>query len=402
MTRVPKDVMEVVGRLRDAGYEALLAGGCVRDMLLGERAYDYDVATDAEPAVVSALFKRTLTVGAKFGVVVVLMNRRQIEVATFRSDLAYEDGRRPEGVVFTDARHDAERRDFTINGMFLDPFSGEVVDYVGGRADLENHIVRAIGKADERFAEDHLRMLRALRFASRLDFEIEADTWRAICQHAEKIKDISAERIATELERIIVDQHRDSGLRMMFESGLLQVILPMVKAEQLSLGMAVVGELPKRCEYDLAMGALLVGCDARQLSEVFGRLKSSSSLSKHVKWLVGNRQLLLDAIPMSKGRLKKWLAAHLFESLMQLNRAHLRATGGSEAGLDGLRQQINELDEPVSPVCLLNGNDLIRLGVKAGPMVGRAAAELYMAQLENEVTSVEAAEEWVRKWVGNE
>jgi len=349
--------------------------------------------------VVSSLFKRTLTVGAKFGVVVVLMDRRQIEVATFRSDLAYEDGRRPEGVVFTDARHDAERRDFTINGMFLDPCSGEIVDYVGGRTDLENRIVRAIGVADERFAEDHLRMLRALRFASRLDFAIEEDTWRAICQHKEKIKDISAERIAAELERIIVDQNRNSGLRMMFESGLLQVILPMVTAEQLSLGMAVVGELPKRCEFGLAMGALLVDCDARQLSEVFGRLKSSGSLSKNVKWLIGNRQLLLEAIPMSKGRLKKWLAAHLFESLMHLNRAFLRATGGSEAGLDQLRNQINQLDEPVSPACLLDGNDLIRLGVKCGPMVGQAAEELYMAQLENEVGSVEAAEEWVKRWL---
>jgi poly(A) polymerase len=368
-------------------------------MLLGGRAYDYDVATNAVPEVVSSLFKRTLTVGAQFGVVVVLMNSRQIEVATFRSDLSYQDGRRPEGVVFTDARHDAERRDFTINGMFLDPCSGEIVDYVGGRADLENRIVRAIGVADERFAEDHLRMLRALRFASRLGFEIEKDTWRAICQHADKIKDISAERIAAELERIIVDQHRDSGLKMLFESGLLQIILPMVKTEQLSLGMAVVGELPKRCEYDLALGALLVDCDARQLSEVFGRLKSSSSLSKAVKWLVGNRQLLLDAIPMSKGQLKKWLAAHLFESLMQLNRAFLRVTGGSEAKLDQLRKQINELDEPVSPAHLLDGNDLIRLGVKAGPMVGQAAEELYMAQLENEVGSVEAAEEWVKRWV---
>ncbi|MCX5675205.1 MAG: hypothetical protein NTX87_09360, partial [Planctomycetota bacterium] len=193
----------VIVRLREAGHEALLAGGCVRDLLLGRPAKDYDVATSARPEEVLRLFPKALTVGVSFGVVVVADGPLQVEVATFRSDLGYTDGRRPDQVAFTDARHDAARRDFTINGMFLDPAGGEVVDYVGGRKDLEARIIRAVGDPRARFAEDHLRMLRAVRFAAELGFAIDGGTAAAIQELAPKAARVSGERVAMELERLL-------------------------------------------------------------------------------------------------------------------------------------------------------------------------------------------------------
>ncbi|MCP4713124.1 MAG: CCA tRNA nucleotidyltransferase, partial [Planctomycetes bacterium] len=195
----------VIKQLRRQGYQALLAGGCVRDMLLGHLPKDYDVATNATPDTVAEMFPRTLTIGAQFGVVVVLNGSRQIEVATFRSDLSYSDGRRPDKIVYTDARTDAERRDFTINGMFYDPIDKKVIDYVAGQKDLKKQVIRAIGDPIARFNEDHLRMLRAIRFACRLNFSIEPATWKAIIKLAPKIKRVSPERISGELENILVD-----------------------------------------------------------------------------------------------------------------------------------------------------------------------------------------------------
>jgi len=245
----------VIKRLQAEGFQALLAGGCVRDMLLGKTAHDYDVATSATPEVITKLFRRTVTVGARFGVVIVLLHNRQVEVATFRSDASYVDGRRPSGVVFTDARHDAQRRDFTINGMFFDPLAGEVIDYVGGRADLERRLIRAIGEANERFAEDHLRMLRAVRFACRLDFRIAEETFRAIRRHADKITRISAERITAELERIITDPNRLRGARLARDCGLLGRIFGRLDDRQLDFGIEMLAHLPGRCSFASALAA---------------------------------------------------------------------------------------------------------------------------------------------------
>ena len=188
--------IEIVSRLQEHGFQALLAGGCVRDMLLGRPAKDYDVATDARPADVVRLFRRTLQVGAKFGVVIVLLHSEQVEVATFRSEAGYEDGRHPTEVRFTSAAEDASRRDFTINGMFYDPFKGQVIDYVEGQADLERRIIRTIGIPEERFSEDYLRMLRAVRFSTQLGFAIESETYAAVSRNAAKIVRIRGERIA--------------------------------------------------------------------------------------------------------------------------------------------------------------------------------------------------------------
>ena len=393
-------VLKVVRTLRASRYEVLLAGGCVRDKLLGKTPKDYDIATNAVPEEVSRLFRRTITVGARFGVVVVLTGGRQIEVATFRSDTSYKDGRRPEKVVFTDARHDAERRDFTINGMFYDPVSDKVIDYVGGKKDLQKKNIRAIGNPNERFAEDHLRMLRAIRFAARLDFKINRATWQAIREHSVMIQKISAERIAAELEQILTDPNRAHGIQLVSDSGLLQFILPKISAEQLTVGMSVVAQLAQRCSFALALTALLTDCTVEQVDYTCRRLKSSNQLRQHIKWLHAHRGKILDAVPLTKGQLKLWLANSLFEPLLQLNRSYLKATGQSDTKLRRLRRQVNELgSEAIAPPRLLNGHDLIRLGASAGPIVGRLVEELYLAQLENEVKTTDEAYTWVKRWL---
>jgi len=395
-----KAVLKVIRTLRADHFEALLAGGCVRDKLLGKVPKDYDVATNAAPNEVRKLFPRTLTIGAQFGVIVVLTGGRQIEVATFRSDASYKDGRRPEKVVFTDAQHDAERRDFTINGMFYDPVSEKIIDYVGGKKDLQKKTIRAIGNPNERFAEDHLRMLRAIRFAARLDFKINSATWQAIRKHAAKIQKISAERVAAEFEQILTDPNRTRGLQLASDSGLLQFIFPQIPAEQLTAGMSVINQLPKRCSFALALSALLIDCTTKQADDVCRRLKNSNHVRQQVKWLLGHRGKILDAVPLTKGQLKLWLAKPLLEPLLQLNRSYLKATRQSDTKLRRLRRQINELgSETIAPPRLLNGHDLIRLGAAPGPMVGRLAEELYLAQLENEVKTADEADTWVKLWL---
>ncbi|MBN1844567.1 MAG: CCA tRNA nucleotidyltransferase [Sedimentisphaerales bacterium] len=394
-------VRRVVRRLRQAGHEALLAGGCVRDMLLGKRPQDYDVATSARPQEVTALFGRTLTVGAKFGVVIVILGGRQIEVATFRSDRDYPDGRRPQAVVFTDARHDAERRDFTINGMFYDLAGERVIDYVGGRRDLARGVVRAIGNPDDRFGEDHLRLLRAVRFACRLDFRIEAATWQAMIRQAPKLSRISPERIGAEWEMILVDPRRDRGLELARQSGLLAVSFPDLEDEVLQRGIETVCCLPGRCSFSLVLAALLVETQPPQANRVCRRLRLSNERRNQVLWLVGRRRMFLESAPQTPGRLKQWLSEPLFESLVQLLRSWLRAAGQSQAICQRLRRQIQDLgDEPIAPPRLLDGHELIRLGAVAGPMVGQIAEELYLAQLENQVKTVAQARDWVQRWLG--
>jgi len=222
--------IDVVRRLRGEGYLAYFAGGCVRDMLMGNEPDDYDVATDAEPEAVSALFPRTVKVGAQFGVVVVMSGECQTEVATFRSDAGYSDGRHPDAVRFSSPEEDAQRRDFTINGLFFDPLKDEVIDYIGGREDLKGHIIRAIGEPRVRFEEDQLRLMRAVRFSARLGFEIEAATREAIVEMAERIHSVSAERIRDELQRMLCHKSRVRALELLDETGLLGQILPEVIA----------------------------------------------------------------------------------------------------------------------------------------------------------------------------
>jgi len=285
--------IKVIRALRRNGFEALLAGGCVRDMLLARRANDYDVATDARPEQVAKLFRRTWKVGAKFGVVVVVIERHNVEVATFRTEGGYADGRHPEHVEFAGAAEDASRRDFTINGMFFDPLKKEVIDYVGGQADLERKVIRTIGKAEDRFGEDHLRMLRAVRFSTQLGFEVAPGTFAAICGLAGSIKKISGERIAMELEGILVDPNRSAGVSMLIKSGLAGQIFDGFAGEPAEFAVGVLGQLPKRVDFPLALAGLFAGFTTEYAIERLRNLRLSRKQNKHIRYLLDKRGRLL-------------------------------------------------------------------------------------------------------------
>src|SRR5262245_48605939 len=224
----PDAAIEIVFELRTHGHEAYFVGGCVRDMVMEIEPADYDIATSATPDEVTAILPRTETIGAQFGVVLVIKRGHPFEVATFRSDEAYIDGRHPTGVVFTNAKQDVLRRDFTINGLLYDPLTGDVIDYVNGRADIHARIVRAIGDPYARFEEDKLRILRAIRFGARLGYTIEPETWRAVCAMAPKIHQVSSERVREELTRILTEGQAAHGMRMLHDSGLRSQVLPEV------------------------------------------------------------------------------------------------------------------------------------------------------------------------------
>jgi poly(A) polymerase len=391
--------IEIVKRLRSFGYETLLAGGCVRDMLLGRPASDYDVATSALPEDVIRLFKRTLKVGAKFGVVIVLLKGQQVEVATFRTESGYVDGRHPSAVEFAGASEDAGRRDFTINGMFYDPVDNRVVDYVNGQVDLKKRIVRTIGKPEERFSEDYLRMLRAIRFSTQLSFAIEPKTFSAICTLGENITRISGERIAAELEGILIDPNRPTGASLLVESGLANAIFPGFMGKQAKFAVAVLGQLRKKVDFALALAGFFSGCDTEFAMQSCNILKLSRSRTKHLKFLLTGRDKLLND-SMSLAELKKFLAEPYFWDLYELQRTIQRARQAGIYALVNIRKRIKALgDIELRPKPLLTGHDLIRLGVIPGPVLGQLAEEMYIAQLEGQLQTTQQAEDWVIKWL---
>jgi tRNA nucleotidyltransferase/poly(A) polymerase len=394
--------IKIIKRLQRGGFQALLAGGCVRDMLLRRRAKDHDVATNARPEDVIRLFKRTLKVGAKFGVVIVLVDDQQVEIATFRTETGYADGRHPGSVEFTTAAEDAGRRDFTINGMFYDPLQKEVIDYVNGQADLKSRIVRTIGRPVDRFAEDYLRMLRAIRFSTQLGFAIESSTWSAICGNAKKIAKISGERIAVELEGILVHPNRAAGASMLIESGLAKVIFPGFAGEQAKSAISVLGQLRRKVDFALALACFFAGYETDFAIRGCQILKLSRNQNKHIKFLLTNRGKLLDK-QMSLADLKKLLAQPYFWDLYELHRAIQKAKCEGRKGLAeliGLRKRIETLgDVELQPKPLLNGHDLIRLGAVPGPALGQMAEEMYIAQLEGTLHTAEQADRWAKKWL---
>jgi poly(A) polymerase len=363
--------VDVVRRLRDAGFRALWAGGCVRDLLLGLDPADYDVATDATPEQVMGLFRRTTPVGVSFGVVRVRgpHDAGEVEVATFRSDGAYVDGRRPESVRFSSPEEDASRRDFTINGMFLDPVSGDLFDFVGGQADLRAKRLRAIGDPSARFGEDKLRLLRAVRFAARFQLEIEPTTWDALVARAEEIRVVAAERIAQEMRRLLVHPTRIRGMDLAIQSGLLESLLPeLLPMRGLFCGepvqptgdlwehtLHVLEKLPDEPTFPLALAALLhdVGkprtkriedgvltfagyerAGRETAEEISRRLKLSNSERERTTWLVEHHRDLVDATQLRESRLKRILASAGIKELLALHRADALATIGNASQVD--------------------------------------------------------------------
>lgn len=390
---------KIVQRLHKEGFQALFAGGCVRDKLLGRPASDYDVVTDAVPEQIIRIFPRTLKIGAQFGVVMVLWNHQQVEVATFRTEGGYQNGRHPGHVQFTSAREDASRRDFTVNGMFYDPIENNVLDFVNGRRDLEKRILRTIGPPDERFGEDYLRMLRAVRFAVKLDFDIAPDTWRSIQKYALHITDISAERIASELEQILAHPNRAKGAVCLVDSGLAKAAFDVFDGESAAVGIRTLKQLPKAVDFPLALAAFWAGFDSKTSLEQCRKLKLSNSQTKHVRFLLEKRGVLLNSeLPLST--LKLLMHEPYFWDLITLQQAIAKAAGQSTRPIKRAKQRALEMDQTrIRPAPLLDGHELIALGATPGPMVGQLAQELYIVQLEEKMHTKQQARRWCRHWL---
>lgn len=433
----------VVRRLREAGHEALWAGGCVRDELLGLVPTDYDVATDARPERVRKLFRRTVAVGASFGVIEVLGPRTEsgllkVQVATFRSDVSYSDGRHPDAVVFSSARDDALRRDFTINGMFFDPLEGRLLDFVGGQEDLQARVLRAIGDPVARFTEDKLRILRAVRFASRFELRIDPATREAVQTMAPALTIVSAERIADELRRLLVDPHRARGMDLLYDTGLAAVILPeIVPMKGLPQGppsaptgdlwghvLRVLDLLGPAPSFPLAFAALLhdvgkprtvgrtpdrytfyghehVGC--RLAGDIARRLKLSNAERERLEWLVDRHQYLCGARHMQTSKLKTMLNHPGIGELLVLHRADALASGRSDDHVVYCEQLLREWSqEDLNPAPLLTGHDLLRHGLKQGPRFKELLDAVREAQLDGRVKSRKEALDLVDRLLASE
>lgn len=390
--------VECVRTLQTAGFRALWAGGCVRDELLGLEPNDYDIATDARPDQVQKLFRRTVAVGAAFGVIEVVGPRDPsrggehltVEVATFRSDGTYSDGRRPDAVTFSSPEEDAARRDFTINGMFFDPIAGQLHDYVGGRADLDAKVLRAIGDPLARFAEDKLRVLRAVRIATRFGLSIDPATFAAARATAPQITVVSAERIADELRKLLTHPHRARGVRLLTDLGLVGPILPEMAAADVAVVAALV---PEPVSFPLAFAATLRGvADGRASEAIADRLRLSNVEKSRVAWLIENRDVLLDAPTMRSSNLKPILVHPGIDELLALHRAVAVAFGRGVEHVEYCEKVLRETPrEELDPPPLLTGNDLKALGMRPGPEFKRLLDAVRAAQLDGVVRTRDEA-----------
>jgi poly(A) polymerase len=385
---------DVVRRLRAAGFEALFAGGCVRDELLGLAPADYDVATSARPEQVTPLFRRTVEVGASFGVVEAIGPRRpdgsypKVQIATFRSDGAYTDGRRPDAVTFSTAEEDARRRDFTINGMFFDPIDGRVIDYVGGQADLQAKILRAIGEPRDRFREDKLRLMRAVRMAARFGFPIEAATAAAIREMAAQLPVVSAERIAEELRKMLVHPNRVWALRQLDELGLLRHILPEAGAGP----FPILSALAEPVSVPLALAALLTTAGKRVAGAACRRLRLANVETDRVEWLVDRHEALRDAETQRPSRLYPLLIHPGIAELLALHRAEAVAAGSPITHVEFCERVLRETPaEVLNPPPLLTGDDLIALGWPQGPVFKKVLDAVRAAQFDGLIRTREEA-----------
>ena len=407
---------DVVVQLRAAGHEALWAGGCVRDQLLGLAPKDYDVATDATPDRIREIFghRRTLAIGAAFGVITVLGPKPagQLDVATFRRDAAYSDGRHPDSVEFTGAREDAQRRDFTINGLFYDPIQDEVIDYVGGREDLQRRIVRAIGDPRQRIAEDKLRMLRAIRFAATFDFVLDPATLAAIQSQAHELTVVSAERIAAEMRRMLVHPCRASAVQMLYDAGLLTVILPEIAAlrptpenQPWTQTLAILQALQSPT-FSMSLAALLRAIpaveDASQpLASLIGsRWKLANDELAGVVRLLRDDPLIRRAKHLPWPRLQRILVAEGAAELLGYSQAVAEVVDRDSSHIDFCWQQLALPREELNPPRLITGNDLKPLGIQPGPAFREILEAIRDAQLEKRIGTKDEALQFARSRLG--
>ncbi len=467
--------ISIIGVLREAGYQAYLVGGCVRDLLLGREPADYDVATDATPDELLRIFPETYAVGAQFGVVLVPVPEEEqlqisrlrpnfaerssdstrddkalwpqekasggttskanvVEVATFRSDISYSDGRHPDEVRFTNnPEEDVRRRDFTINGLLLDPIKNQVLDFVDGREDLEAGIIRAIGEPERRFAEDKLRMLRAVRFAARFEYTIEPATFAAIQKLAPQIHRISRERVRDELTRLLTEGHPRRAFLLLDETGLLREVLPEISAmkgvEQppqfhpegnvFVHTLLVLDKLPQPCPSTLGWGALLhdvgkpatfrvapdrirfdghVDVGIKVAEEICRRLRFSNDDTEQILALVANHMRFGHVHRMKESTLKRFLRLPRFDEHLELHRADSQGSHGNLSSYNFIRQKLVATQpESIRPTPLITGDDLIAAGYEPGPRFKEILSAVEDAQLEGHLLSKESAMELVRR-----
>jgi len=422
----------VVERLRQEGFEAFFAGGCVRDMLLDKAPQDYDIATSARPEDIQRVFTETIPVGAQFGVILVLVDGEPFEVASFRHDGPYLDGRRPSHVRYGSLQEDIFRRDFTINGMIYDPVEDRVIDLVEGRKDLERRTIRAIGNAQQRFEEDRLRMIRAVRFAAGLDFAIEPSTFDAIKQLAATITQISWERIGEEVTRILTEGGARRGFELLDETGLLEVLLPEIAAlkgsqqspdfhpegDVFAHTMLLLSHLDAPTE-TLAYGCLLHDVakpvcarqeaqritfyghtekGAQMAEEILKRLKRGRAVWERVSYLTRNHLRHVQAPHMRLSTLKRFLREDGIDELLELARIDALSSNGDLQYYQFCKERLAELKvEEIRPAPLVRGDDLIAMGFKPGPVFADILRQVEDAQLGGEITSREEALEWIQR-----
>jgi poly(A) polymerase len=457
-----KHAVSIVHTLRKRGYQAYLVGGCVRDLLLGREPADYDITTDARPEQVMRIFPETYAVGAQFGVVLVPVPREEnngvdgpyptsdaaeragsvstdhskagvVEVATFRSDIGYSDGRHPDQVRYSkDPREDVGRRDFTINGLLLDPMKNEVLDYVGGQQDLNLGIIRTIGEPDRRFKEDKLRMLRAVRFAARFEYKIQPDTFSAIQNVASKIHQVSRERVRDELSKMLVEGHARSAFLLLDESGLLKEVLPEISAmkgveqppqfhpegDVFVHTLLLLQNLPHACPVTLAWGALLhdvgkpptfrvaerirfdghVEVGVKMAEQICRRLRFSNDETQQILALVNHHMRFGDVKRMKESTIKKFLRLPCFEEHLELHRLDCQSSHGDLTSYKFMRDKLASTpEETMRPRPLITGNDLIAAGYTPGPRFKEILSAVEDSQLEGDLPNKEAALKFVRE-----
>jgi len=435
MTTLRDTATEIARRLQTAGFAAYWVGGCVRDYLLGREPGDFDIATSARPDEVERIFRRTIPVGRQFGVILVRENDFEFEVATFRAEADYQDGRHPGQVTFSNAQADASRRDFTINGLFYDPIAKQLHDWVGGEADLRAKRLRTIGVAAERFAEDHLRLLRAVRFAAQLGFEIEAETLAAVRGNAFKIPLVSAERIREELLKVFRPPHAARGLDLLRDSGLLEHVLPEIAAmiscdqspdfhpegtvyqhvrlmlEQLppdappALPWSVLFHdvaKPVTASRDPGTGSIhfyeheKIGAEMAEV--ILQRLKFPRKQTDEITAAVLHHMQFKDVTHMRKSTLRRMLMRETFPLELALHRLDCLGSHRRLDHYDYMVEQAKELEKtPEIRPSLLTGDDLMAMGMKPGPAMGALLAEARERQLSDELKSGEDARDWARE-----
>ena len=426
--------IKIIKQLKAAGHEAYWAGGCVRDILMGIKPKDYDIVTSAKPDEIEDILEKTIPIGKEFGVILALQDGHEYEVATFRSDSGYSDGRRPDAVEFTNIEEDAKRRDFTINAMYYDPLEDKVLDFQGGQKDIEAGLVRFVGDPETRVLEDHLRVLRAVRFKNTFDFQYHPDTYKAVKKHADKINGIANERIQNELNKMIIDKKRAEAFEDMEDLGLLQILLPEIQAMK---GLAQPAEYHKEGDvFDHTMQAIASIPEGEPLSiywavllhdvgkintftleerirfdghaeeskvlsaEILKRLRFGKTFIKKIQWLVEHHMSVFNVLDMPKATRMKWFLKPYFLELLDLNKYDILGTTPSDLSTHDevynlYHKEVSELPDELPK--LLSGEDIMKeKGIKPGPEIGMILEELEDLQLEGEISTRQQALEWLQ------